>query len=87
MRNERECQTRRMQASETNTIQVVLNGEPRSVPAGMSVAALLSWLDMDSSRVAVELNREIVRQTAWPTSQVNEGAQVEVVWFVGGGAR
>ena len=53
----------------------------------MTVAALLSWMNMDSSRVAVELNREIVRQPAWATSAVNEGAQVEVVWFVGGGAR
>lgn len=53
----------------------------------MTVATLLSWLNMDASRVAVELNREIVRQPAWATSEVNEGAQVEVVWFVGGGAR
>ena len=87
MRIERECQTRRMQASETNTIQVVLNGEPRSVPAGLTVAKLLAWLNMDASRVAVELNREIVRQPAWATSEVQDGAQVEVVWFVGGGAR
>lgn len=87
MRIERECQSRLMQASETNTIQVVLNGEPRSVPAGLTVATLLSWLNMDGSRVAVELNREIVRQPAWATSEVDEGAQVEVVWFVGGGAR
>ncbi|MSV34206.1 MAG: sulfur carrier protein ThiS [Bryobacterales bacterium] len=68
-------------------MQVVLNGEPRSVPAGMTVATLLSWLNMDGSRVAVELNREIVRQPAWATSEVNDGARVEVVWFVGGGAR
>lgn len=76
-----------MQASETQTIQIVLNGESRDVPAGMTVATLLSWLNMDGSRVAVELNREIVRQPAWATSPVHEGAQIEVVWFVGGGAR
>ena len=87
MRIERECQSRRMQASETNTIQVVLNGEPRSVPAGMSIAGLLGWLNMDGSRVAVELNREIVRQPDWAAAEVRAGAQVEVVWFVGGGAR
>ena len=75
-----------MQASETNTIQVVLNGEPRDVPAGLNVAELLAWLNMDASRVAVELNREIVRQPEWPAARITDGAQVEVVWFVGGGS-
>jgi sulfur carrier protein len=74
-----------METAQTKTIQIVLNGESRSVPAGLSVDRLLAWLKMDPSRVAVELNREIVRQPAWPTSEVGEGAQVEVVWFVGGG--
>ena len=76
-----------MQASETQTIQIVLNGEFRDVPAGMTVAQLLTWLKMDASRVAVELNREIVRQPDWGAAEVGAGAHVEVVWFVGGGAR
>ena len=76
-----------MQTSETKTIQVVLNGEPRDVPAGFTVATLLAWLKMDASRVAVELNREIVRQPDWAAAEVHDGAQIEVVWFVGGGAR
>ena len=83
---ERHCQTHRMETAQTKTIRIVLNGEPRQVPAGLSVDQLLVWLEMDPSRVAVELNREIVRQPAWPTSEVREGAQMEVVWFVGGGA-
>lgn len=74
-----------METAQTKTIQVVLNGESRAVPAGLSVDQLLVWLKMDPSRVAVELNREIVRQPSWSTSEVREGAQVEVVWFVGGG--
>lgn len=86
MRIERECQSRRMQASETRTVQIVLNGEFRDVPDGLTVAGLLVWLNMDASRVAVELNREIVRQPEWASAHITEGAQVEVVWFVGGGA-
>ena len=82
---ERQCQTLRMEAAETKTIQVVLNGEPQTVPAGFTVDTFLVWLQMDPSRVAVELNREIVRKADWPTRQVLDGAQVEVVWFVGGG--
>jgi thiamine biosynthesis protein ThiS len=84
---ESECQTPRMESTETKTIEVVLNGEPRRVPEGLTVDKLLGYLEMDPSRVAVELNREIVRQPAWAESPVLEGAQIEVVWFVGGGSR
>jgi len=74
-----------MEISETKTIQVVLNGEPRSIPAGLTVDRLLIFLEMDPSRVAVELNREIVRKPAWAEAEVRDGAEIEVVWFVGGG--
>jgi thiamine biosynthesis protein ThiS len=71
---------------ETKTIAIVLNGEPRRVPEGLDVAGLLKFLEIDGSRVAVELNREIVRKQEWESTQVLDGAQVEVVWFVGGGS-
>ena len=74
-----------METAQTKTIQIVLNGEARSVPEGLSIEGLLAFLEIDPSRVAVELNCEIVRQPAWPTSEILDGAQVEVVWFVGGG--
>ena len=62
-----------------------MNGEPKRVPEGLDVERLLAWLAVDPSRVAVELNREIVRKTEWSAAMVREGAQIEVVWFVGGG--
>lgn len=74
-----------MEISETKTIQVVLNGEPRSVPAGLTVDRLLVFLEMDPSRVAVELDRAIIRKADWSSAEIHEGAQLEVVWFVGGG--
>jgi len=74
-----------MDRAETRTIEVVVNGEPKRVPEGLDVARLLAWLAIDASRVAVELNREIVRKTEWNSTPVQDGAQVEVVWFVGGG--
>jgi thiamine biosynthesis protein ThiS len=49
------------------------------------VDRLLGFLEMEPSRVAVELNGAIVRKPHWPSAEVREGAQVEVVWFVGGG--
>jgi len=71
---------------ETKTIAIVLNGEPRRVPEGMNLLGLLKFLEIDEQKVAVELNRSIVRKPEWDAAQVLEGAQIEVVWFVGGGS-
>lgn len=73
------------QSAETKTIDVVVNGHARQVPEGLNVRSLLDFLEIDASRVAVELNRSIVRKTEWESTSVGEGAQVEIVWFVGGG--
>ena len=74
-----------MNTAETNAIQVVVNGQTRRVPRGLDVAQLLKVLEIDPSRVAVELNRSIVPKPAWTATPVEEGAEVEIVWFVGGG--
>jgi len=55
------------------------------VPHGLNVAGLLAFLKIDAERVAVELNRSIVRKVEWESAAVGEGAKVEIVWFVGGG--
>ena len=70
---------------ETKGIEIVVNGEPRPVREGLNLAELLDHLGIDPSRVAVELNRAIVRKTDWPGTPVSEGARLEIVWFVGGG--
>lgn len=67
------------------SIDILVNGEKRSVPAGISIVGLLAALGLDPSRVAVELNREIVRQDAWSEARLAEGARLEIVQFVGGG--
>jgi sulfur carrier protein len=76
-----------METAETKTIEVVVNGAARTIPAGIRVDGLLEWLKIDASRVAVELNGQIVRKPEWPAAAVPEGARIEVVWFVGGGAK
>lgn len=66
-------------------MQIVLNGEPREVPENLSVLDLLHHIEIPPERVAVELDREIVRRQEWERAMVRPGAQVEVVMFVGGG--
>ena len=50
-----------------------------------TVAALLATLKIPAERVAIELNKTIVRKREWESTLVGEGAQVEIVEFVGGG--
>ena len=66
-------------------ISIRLNGEPRELPAGSSVAALVASLELAKGRVAVERNREIVPMSAWDNVTLAEGDEVEIVHFVGGG--
>ncbi|HXC31124.1 MAG TPA: sulfur carrier protein ThiS [Verrucomicrobiae bacterium] len=66
-------------------VQIVVNGEPREVPAGLGVAALLSHLGLPAERVAIERNLEILPRSAWPATTVQHGDRYEIVHLVGGG--
>jgi thiamine biosynthesis protein ThiS len=66
-------------------MQIVINGESRAVPDGHTILQLLEMLDLDPARVAVELDRRIVKPPDWPATPLAEGAQLEIVQFVGGG--
>jgi thiamine biosynthesis protein ThiS len=63
-----------------------LNGEPYAVAAPLSIAALLEHLEINAQRVAVERNFVVVKRNAYTTTTVDEGDQVEIVNFVGGGS-
>jgi len=67
------------------SIEITLNGKPAQAPAGVTVRALLDHLGIGADRVAIEMNRQIVRKPLWETTTVPDGAVIEVVQFVGGG--
>ena len=69
----------------TKQIQIVVNGHVQAVPHGKKLSGLLTWLGIDPARVAVELNRSIVRREDWDQTEVSDGATLEIVQFVGGG--
>jgi sulfur carrier protein len=66
-------------------IQVTLNGEPRRLDQPVTVLALLQQLDIDPRVVAVEHNRVVVKRARYGDVVVQDGAEVEIVAFVGGG--
>ena len=63
---------------------VKVNGEDRTLDDGQTVAGLLASLKLSSDKVAVELNRRLLRSEKYDTP-LKEGDQVEIVTFVGGG--
>ena len=68
-------------------MEIEINGERREVPDGSSLGGLIEQLRLAPERLAVELNREVVPRVEWPQRVLSEGDRVEIVHFVGGGAR
>jgi len=65
--------------------QVTVNGEQRQFAAGTTLREVIGALGLDPERVAVELNRAIVKKDLWESTPVDSGAEIEIVQFVGGG--
>jgi len=74
-----------MKQATSETIDVMVNGEPRAVPAGATLLELLGTLGLDPRAVVVEHNRRIVRRPALGDVSVAPGDAIELVHFVGGG--
>ncbi len=66
-------------------ITIVVNGENRSAKPGASVSDLLRDLGLDTGRVAIERNMEILPRPQWTQTLVANGDRYEIVQFVGGG--
>jgi thiamine biosynthesis protein ThiS len=66
-------------------MEIVINGEVRTTAEGQTVLGLLRQLSLDPARVAVELDRRIVKQPLWSSTVLDPGAKLEIVQFVGGG--
>jgi thiamine biosynthesis protein ThiS len=69
----------------TDTIDIVVNGDARAVPANATLLDLLQLLELDPRTVVVEHNRAIVRRPDLDRARVAPGDAVELVHFVGGG--
>lgn len=67
------------------TIDIVINGEPRSVAPAVTLLDLLTELGLDPRAVVVEHNRHIVRRPSLGEVRVAPGDAIELVHFVGGG--
>jgi thiamine biosynthesis protein ThiS len=65
-------------------IQVKVNGEPRDLPDGETVRAVITRYNLVPEKVAIELNRRLLRGDKYDTA-LKQGDEMEIVTFVGGG--
>ena len=68
-----------------NVLTLTLNGDVRSFEATLTVAGLLASIGLDSRKVAVERNEEIVPRAAYGETWLEPGDALEIVHFIGGG--
>lgn len=73
------------ETAQKDEISVQVNGEPRTIPAGGSIADMLRAIGLDPRKVAVERNLEIVPRSTYAQTPLAEGDRIEIVTFIGGG--
>jgi sulfur carrier protein len=66
-------------------MMLTVNGDPRDLPAGTTLAVLVTQLVPSAQGVAVAVNGEVVPRRAWPDTRLADGSVVEVVTAVQGG--
>jgi thiamine biosynthesis protein ThiS len=67
-------------------MEIQLNGEGRELSDSLSLVDLIRELGLASERIAIELNRQIIRKPDWETTVLKENDRIEIVHFVGGGS-
>lgn len=65
--------------------EVIVNGQRHDLEPNATLLDAVRALGLEPERVAVELNRLIVKRNLWATTTVGPGAEIEIVQFVGGG--
>lgn len=66
-------------------MKVTINGEIKELESEVTLDRLLELFSLPSQRVAIELNREVIRRQSWNSTVVRDDDRIEVVHFVGGG--
>lgn len=67
-------------------MRVYVNGEAKELSGPLSLSELITQLELPAARIAVELNRHVVRRNDWSTTMLNDDDRLEIVHFVGGGS-
>lgn len=68
-------------------LNIIVNGNDTHIVEDSVISDLIKSLGLNAQRLAVELNKSIVRRAEWDSTRISEGDRVEIVHFVGGGSQ
>jgi thiamine biosynthesis protein ThiS len=66
-------------------VNLLVNGDPRTVPSDYTVAKLIDELGLRTGRIAIAVNRDVVPRSAFATHRLKADDRVEILEAVGGG--
>ena len=66
-------------------MRLTINGEEQVFEGVTTVAGLITALGLDSRKLAVERNLEIVPRSTYAAAELADGDRIEIVAFIGGG--
>lgn len=66
-------------------LELLVNGEPRDVPAGCTVEGLIECLGLESRHIAIAVNRDVVPRSQFDAHSLAPGDRIEILEAVGGG--
>lgn len=66
-------------------MKVFINGETKEITKQFNLLELLKEFSLPSERIAIELNKEVVRKKDWESIAIKDADKIEIVHFVGGG--
>lgn len=66
-------------------MNITVNGEKQNIETELNLRELLENLDLPDERIAVEINKQVVRKKDWEATLISDADKIEIIHFVGGG--
>ena len=66
-------------------MEITINGKTEQVPGELSIQEFLQIRNIDSDRVVIEHNKNILKKDDWQKTVLGNGDQLEIIQIVGGG--
>lgn len=66
-------------------MRVLINGETRTIENELNLRELLEKLELPTTRIAIELNKDVIRKKDWESVKIADADKIEIIHFVGGG--
>ncbi len=66
-------------------MQITINGENKILSDQLNLLQMLETLELPTERIAIELNKDVVRKKDWQNIKISDEDKIEIIHFVGGG--